>query len=157
MNAKADALHEDWWRVDKLQRDHFSRLIGRAWTHFKWVKAEKKRKKALKKGKGKKKKKKKKKVQPDAVTDADGMANINTTLGMDDEDPEGDMDGDMEGDMEGDNEEGDKGEGEDEGASPDKEDGESPSKSPRDGEHDENEDGSRSPKNNLLSIASANK
>lgn len=120
--------------------------------HYKWVKAEKKRKKALKKGKGKKKKKKKKKVAPDAVTDADGVANINTTLGMDEEEPENN-----EEDMEGDMEEGDKGEGDDENESPDKEDGESPSKSPRDGEGDEVDEGSKSPRANLLSIASANK
>jgi hypothetical protein len=148
MNSKADQLHEDWWRIDKIQKDHFQRLIVKAWRHFKWVKAEKKRKKALKKGKGKKKKKKKKKVAPEAITDdADGVANINTNLGMDDEDAE--KDEDMEGDMEGDMEEGDKGEGEDEGESPEKGEGDedSPEKSPRDGEHDENDDGgSRSPR-----------
>ena len=74
-----------------------------------------------------------------------------------------DMEGDMEGDMDGEPGE-DKGEGEDEGASPskdgdspDKEDGESPDKTSRDGEHDEDQDGSKSPKNNMLSIASENK
>lgn len=139
-------------------------MIRRAWINYKWNKAEKKRKKAekAKKNKGKKKKKKKKAApKPDQVTAANGVANINT-IGMDMEDEEEPQDEEMDGEMEGENGEmEDKGEGEDEGASPSK-DGDSPERSHHDGEHDEEldrdeNDHSKSARDNLLSIASQNK
>jgi hypothetical protein len=142
MNHKADLLHEDFWRIDLIQKNHFQRLIRRAWKQYLWNKAEKLRKKKekAKKNKGKKKKKKKKAApKPDAVTDdADGVANIKVGMGDDEGGAEEEKDEEMEGDMEME----DKGEGEDEGAAEPLEgdENESPGKTSREGEHDENLD-----------------
>jgi hypothetical protein len=137
-------MNEHFWRVDKIARGHFQRMIRRAWLKYKWNKAEKKRKKAekAKKNKGKKKKKKKKAApKPEQVTDdAEGVTNIET-IGMDDEEPQ---DEEMEGEMDGEaGEQEDKEEGEDEGASPSKE-----------GSEVDRDDNSKSARDNLLSIAS---
>ena len=69
LDQKTEIMNEHFWRIDKISRAHFQRMIRRAWLNYKWNKAEKKRKKAEKKrkkdakaklNKGKKKKKKKK-------------------------------------------------------------------------------------------------
>jgi hypothetical protein len=88
LDQKTEIMNEHFWRIDKISRGHFQRMIRKAWLKYKWNKAEKKRIKAekAKKNKGKKKKKKKKAApKPDQVTnDADGVTNINA-MEMDDD------------------------------------------------------------------------